>query len=226
MGISGTGIRTVRATVFTAMCVVLSSAAHVLLSGAALPVATVTAVTAAVFAVAFLLAGAKERRFPQIAAVLVPLQLTADTVLTTGQHACYGPAGGPVTGPLRLFGVDLVCGGDVGTPLATLAAGGHSPLADSSQPPAGPWLLLAAHLAVGLAAAGWLRCGEASLARVLSSAAAATFRPLLVAVAVWTAPARAARGIPRALRRRSLAPRPPALAHPVLRRGPPRPALA
>jgi hypothetical protein len=227
MVISAHGFRVVRAAVFAALCVTLAAGAHVLLSATPLPWTTVAAVTAVVFALALLLAGERERGFGPIAALLVPLQLAADTVFTSGQAACYGPDGGPVTGPLRLLGVDLLCGGgDFGTPLAYLASDGHAPLA-APPDPAAPWVLLAAHVAVALAAAGWLRCGEAALARVLRAAVAAGFRPLLLAVhavAARLAPRRPAG--PRPAHRGPAALVPALLAHSVRRRGPPRGALA
>ncbi|MET7614868.1 hypothetical protein ABZX97_27710, partial [Streptomyces seoulensis] len=121
MDISGTQLRAVRAALFTAFTVTLSTASHVLLSRSPLPVATVLAVAAGVFAAAYALAG-RERGFGPIAALLVPLELAADTVFTTGQHACYGRAGGPVAGPLHAVGLDLLCrGGAVGGPRAPVA---------------------------------------------------------------------------------------------------------
>ena len=66
-------------------------------SEAALAAGQCVAVT--VFALAYALAG-RERGFGRIAALLIPLELAADTVFTTGQHVCYGRAGGPVAGPL------------------------------------------------------------------------------------------------------------------------------
>ncbi|TDC10584.1 hypothetical protein E1265_31120 [Streptomyces sp. 8K308] len=216
MGISASWIRVLRAAVFAALCVTLATGAHVLLSGAPLPLPTVALVAAGVFAVTLLLAGDRERGFWPIAGLLVPLQLAADTVFTAGQATCYGPGGGPVTGPLRLLGVDLFCGGgDLGAPLAGLAVSGPGPLTAS------PWLLLAAHLAVGLLAAGWLRGGEAALARLLRATMAATFRPLLLAVAAVAAPRPARRPLPHPIEGERPAPALPVLAHSVLRRGPP-----
>ncbi|MGP3981330.1 hypothetical protein [Streptomyces sp. KR80] len=224
MDISGAPLRTLRAALFTALCVTLSAAAHVLLSGAPLPATTVAGLTAGVFVIAYTLAG-RERGYGAIAALLVPLELAADTVFTTGQHACYGQAGGPVTGPLRSVGVDLLCrGGDLGTPLARMASRDTvAPLPEVASDPATPWLLLAAHVAVGLAAAVWLRRGEAALARLLRSVAGFAFRPLLIAVAAVTAAARPPHRAPRPAGR-PRADRPcPKLAHSVGRRGPPCP---
>ncbi|MCX5269142.1 hypothetical protein [Streptomyces sp. NBC_00199] len=226
MDISGTRLRAVRAALFTAFVVTLSTASHVLLSRAPLPLNTVAAVAAAVFALAYALA-ARECGFGRIAAWLIPLELAADTVFTTGQHVCYGRAGGPVAGPLASFGWDVLCGDGtrVGTPLAQVAGGtgatglgGHL----THVYPAAAWLLLAAHICVGLIAAAWLRRGERALVQLLRAATATTFRPLLIAVAAVTVRrAPAARRLPRPARRAATA-RDRLLVHSLGRRGPPR----
>ncbi|MGW1542773.1 hypothetical protein ACWCPM_21475 [Streptomyces sp. NPDC002309] len=224
MDISGTHLRAVRAALFTAVVVTLSAASHVLLSRAPLPLGTVAAIAATVFLLTYALAG-RERGFGRIAALLVPLELAADTVFTAGQHACYGRAGGPVAGPLRTFGLDVLCAGEVGSPLARMAGttGGDqvaSVLAHAH--PETAWLLLGAHVGVGLVAAAWLHRGERALAQVLGAMAATTFRPLLLAAAARTVrPAAApAPRLPRATRRTAPA-RDLLLAHSLGRRGPP-----
>ncbi len=240
MDISGTQLRVVRAALFTALVVTLSAASHVLLSQVPLPLTVVGALAGLVFAVAYALAG-RERGFGAIAGLLVPLELTADTVFTTGQHLCYGAAGGPITGPLRSVGVDVLCGGDVGagsaqlgrvgtvgTPLASVTGPGHGAAALLASPgPAVPWLLLAAHVTVGLLAAAWLRRGESALAGLLRAVAATAFRPLLIAVAVVGT---ARRSVRRAARPAPYGPHLLAharlLVHSVGRRGPPRSACA
>ncbi|MFB6990062.1 hypothetical protein ACFC0C_19920 [Streptomyces sp. NPDC056178] len=238
MDISGTQLRVVRAALFTALVVTLSSASHVLLSRVALPLNAVALLAGAVFAVAYALAG-RERGFGSIAGLLIPLELAADTVFTTGQHLCYGAAGGPIAGPLRSVGVDVLCGGggigagaarvgDVGTPLASVTGAGHTTAALLASPgPAVPWLLLAAHVTVGLLAAAWLRRGESALAGLLRAAAVLAFRPLLIAVAVVGTARRSPR---REARPAGRGPHPLAparlLVHSVGRRGPPRSACA
>lgn len=250
MDISGTQLRTVRAALFTAVVVTLGTTSHVLLSRVPLPLNTVAAVAAAVFLLAYALAG-RERGFGRIAALLIPLELAADTVFTTGQQVCYGPAGGPVAGPLRSVGWDVLCGSRtaVGTPLARLSGGGAQRLHEgwwsgdgragtdtdrlaallAHADPATAWLLLAAHVGVGLLAAGWLRRGERALAQLLRAAVATTFRPLLIAVAaVAVRRTRTARRPARPAPRRS-APRTRLLVYSLGRRGPPcspAPALA
>ncbi|WDV51031.1 hypothetical protein PV963_11985 [Streptomyces coeruleorubidus] len=225
MDISGIQLRAVRAALFTAVVVTLSTASHVLLSQIPLPMGTVAAVAAAVFVIAYSLAG-RERSFGRIAALLIPLELAADTVFTTGQHACYGRSGGPVAGPLRSVGLDVLCGGgEVGTPLARMAgATGTDRLAAvvAHADPATAWLLLGAHVGVGLAAAVWLRRGERALAQLLRAVAASTFRPLLLAVAAVTVTrAPAGRRLPSRLAERTPTARDRILAHSPGRRGPP-----
>ncbi|MGW4605158.1 hypothetical protein ACWENS_18030 [Streptomyces sp. NPDC004532] len=223
MDISGTQLRAVRAALFTAVVVTLSTASHVLLSEVPLPMGTVAAIAGAVFVVAYALAG-RERGFGKIAALLVPLELTADTVFTAGQHACYGRAGGPVTGPLRSVGLDVLCsGGTVGTPLTRVTGTGTDRVAAllAHADPATAWLLLAAHVGVGLLAAAWLRRGERALADLLRAAAATTFRPLLVAVAAVSVRLYPARRAPRPAHRAVTA-RSRLFVHSLGRRGPPR----
>ena len=224
MDISGTQLRAVRAALFTSLVVTLSTASHVLLSRAPLPLNTVALLTAAVFAVAYALAG-RERSFGRIAALLIPLELAADTILTTGQHVCYGQAGGPVAGPLRSVGFDVLCGDNssVGTPLARVSGTDPHRLATvlAQADPATPWLLLGAHIGVGLLAAAWLRRGERALAQLLRAVTATTFRPLLLAVAAVTVRRTAPhRRLPRPARRTTTA-RGLLLAHSLGRRGPP-----
>jgi hypothetical protein len=187
----------------------------------------VGAVAAGVFVTAYALAG-RERGYGRIAALLIPLELAADTVFTTGQNTCYGRAGGPVAGPLHAFGFDVLCqGGAVGSPLAQMTGARGRPealLAHAS--PTAAWLLLAAHVGVGLLAAAWLRRGERALVQLLRAVAATTFRPLLLAVAAVAVRRTPARRLPRPAPRRTPA-RDLLLVHSLGRRGPPcSPALA
>ncbi|MCO8305899.1 hypothetical protein [Streptomyces sp. RKCA744] len=224
----GTGpqLRAVRAALFTALCVTLSSASHVLLSRVPLPLGTVAALSVAVFALAYALAG-RERGFWSIAALLIPLELAADTIFTTGQQACYGESGGPVAGSLRSMGVTVLCGGgDLGGPLPGVSQNGVATPLAATVNSATPWLLLAAHVAVGLLASAWLRRGEAAVGRLLGALAAFAFRPLLLAAAVRAAAFRPLRPAPRPARPVRPAPALPLLMHSVVRRGPPCSAAA
>lgn len=224
----GTGpqLRAVRAALFTALCVTLSSASHVLLSRVPLPLGTAAALSVAVFALAYALAG-RERGFWSIAVLLIPLELAADTIFTTGQQACYGESGGPVAGSLRSMGVTVLCGGgDLGGPLPGVSQNGVATPLAATVNSATPWLLLAAHVAVGLLASAWLRRGEAAVGRLLGALAAFAFRPLLLAAAVRAAAFRPLRPAPRPARPVRPAPALPLLVHSVVRRGPPCSAAA
>ncbi|MES5822988.1 hypothetical protein [Streptomyces sp. RG80] len=224
MDISGTRLRALRAALFTALVVTLSTASHVLLSRVPLPLNTVALVAATVFLLAYALAG-RERSFGRIAALLIPLELAADTVFTAGQHICYGAAGGPVTGPLRSVGWDVFCGDgtSVGSPLARVTGTDTDRLAGAlaHTDPRAAWLLLAAHIGVGLLAAGWLRRGERALAQLLGAATATTFRPLLLAVAAVAVRRTPAARAPRHPGRRTTLVRDRILVHSLGRRGPP-----
>lgn len=196
-----------------------------LLSRAPVPLSLVAGLSAVVFLLAYAAAG-RERGFWRIAALLVPLELAADTVFTSGQHVCYGPAGGPVAGSLRSVGFDVLCGGAFGAPLpAVVSPDSTAATLLNSPDPALPWLLLAAHVSIGLLAAYWLRHGESSLSGLVRAVAVFAFRPLLIAVTVVGT----ARGSVRRRVRPADRPRPARtrlLVHSVGRRGPPSLALS
>jgi hypothetical protein len=83
------------------------------------------------------------------------------------------------------------------------------------------WLLLGAHIGVGLLAAAYLRRGERALTELLRAATALGFRPLLLAVtAVSGRRTSAVRRLPRATHRIATA-RERLLVHSLGRRGPP-----
>ncbi|WP_030022860.1 hypothetical protein [Streptomyces monomycini] len=97
-------LRLLRAAVFTAVCVALSAAGHMIGSCAAVPLWTLGVGCAAVFAVAAPLAG-RERSLPGIAVALAVGQLALHTVFALGQHrmatapeAATAPAGGGLSG--------------------------------------------------------------------------------------------------------------------------------
>ncbi|WNI15106.1 hypothetical protein [Actinacidiphila sp. ITFR-21] len=212
-------LRVVRAALFAALCVTLSSTSHVLMAHTPLPLFAVGGAFAAVFTLAYLLGG-RERGFWAIAGLMVPVELAVDTLFTSGQQACYGPSGGPVTGSWRTLHEAVVChGSQVGGGLAAVPGGQAAQQMPST---ALPWLLLAAHVSVGLLASWWLRSGETALLRVLRSTAAAAFRPLLFAVAAAGPVTAPPPGRPRpAARSAAGAPSARPLLHAVVRRGPP-----
>lgn len=209
-------MRAARAAVFAALCVTLSSATHILISGAPIPLPMVAAVTLGVFAVTFAL-GARERGYVAITAALIPQELAADALFNAGQNTCYGPGGGPVTGSWH----SLVCHGEDGGVL-----GGHARAATAAVSGGGlsvsPWLLLLAHVVVGLVAGLLLRRGEHWLHR----GARTVFRPLLVSLAALAAAPAVRRPAPRRSAPPAAARALPLLLHTLVRRGPPVPAAA
>lgn len=213
-------LRALRAALFAALCVTLSSTSHVLLARVPLPLTAVGGAFAGVFALAYLLGGRQERGFWAIAGLMVPLELAVDTLFTTGQQQCYGPSGGPVTGSWRSFHEAVMCHGSPAQ-VRLAALQGAAPQMPSNVL---PWLLLALHVSVGLLASWWLRRGEAALQRVLRAVVATAFRPLLFAVAAVRAAATPRLPRPRPAARDSFR-APPALPllHSVVRRGPPVP---
>ncbi|KPC61700.1 hypothetical protein [Streptomyces chattanoogensis] len=87
----GCGHRAVRAGLFTALCVALSAASHVLLSGTPLPPAALAAVCTGVCAAAYALTG-RERGFGAAAALLVPLRPAGRELLCRGGESGTPPA--------------------------------------------------------------------------------------------------------------------------------------
>lgn len=208
-----TQLRLVRAALFTALCVTLSATSHVLLSQDPLPSAMLAVAAVGVFAAAFLLAG-RERAFWQIAALLIPVELAVDFLFTKGQDSCYGASGGPLAGSWRSV-TGFVCGDPATAATAVELPGGF----------VSPWLLLAAHVLVGLLATWWLRRGEAAAHRLLRTLTAYAAAPLrLVFAAVPATPEIAS----PARRDGQVFPSPAeeAFRHSVVRRGPPCPAPA
>jgi hypothetical protein len=119
----------------------------------------------------------------------------------------------------------VLCGDGtpVGSPLAQVTGTDTDKLGGllAHADPATAWLLLGAHVCVGLIAAAWLRRGERALAQLLRAATATTFRPLLLAVAAVTVRrSPAARRLPRPTRRTTTV-RERILVHSLGRRGPP-----
>ncbi|MGA5817903.1 hypothetical protein ACPC54_08600 [Kitasatospora sp. NPDC094028] len=179
MTTSSHAIRALRAAVFTALAVPLSALGQVVITGRPLPLSLVATATAVVFLVSAALAGG-ERRLLHITGVMVPVELLLNTTFNLGQTGC-GPA---LSEQVPTRGVNLlVCGG--GSMDGSLLGG---PLGHAGQlaPAVTQLLLLLAHLAIALAAATWLRLGDAALSglaralRALGEALAGPLRALVL----------------------------------------------
>ncbi|MET8627617.1 hypothetical protein ABZW30_28375 [Kitasatospora sp. NPDC004669] len=172
----GIAVRTARAAVFTALLLTLSVGGHVLLTGTPLPGTVVVMATVAVFGAALLLSSA-ERAFVQIAAVLVPLELTLNAMYYVGQDTCR--AGARPGGDLL---PDLLCGG---SPVHGLGSVPALPGQLTGAQLAGVFFL---HLTAALVAAVWLRLGEKAVFRTLTALTALAARPVRILLA-WLLPA-------------------------------------
>ena len=223
---AGAGMRLLRTTVFTAVCVVLAAAGHTLASGATVPGWSLALGWVAVFSVVAPLAG-RERTLPGISAMLAAGQITLHIAFGVGQavaqprglHAMPGMPDMPgMAGMLAPAGTVPPSGGGVHClafvlPLCSL-----------------PMLL--GHLLAAVVAGWLLRRGEAALWRLvrLSVRGAAGLAALSPAVlrrahALLSAPAAGGTGPLRRGRRRSAqpadGPRTVLLRHSLARRGPP-----
>ncbi|MEE1929944.1 hypothetical protein V1J52_17435 [Streptomyces sp. TRM 70351] len=240
-------LRLLRAAVFTAACVALSAAGHVLAAGAGVPWWAVGAAAALVFALAVPLAG-RERSLPGVAAGLAVGQSALHALYGSAQWASGAGGRGQDDAGVVAFARSLLCN-DAARPLTAeqarqvlddaglggLAAGhaGH-PGPDSGVTEAAlglaSWPMLLAHLTAALAAGWLLRRGDAALwllVRLSATAAdglllralrsALACLRLLCGAAVPHAP-----GVRPGTRDEAVPPAPGALRHSVVRRGPPR----
>ncbi|MFF2348333.1 hypothetical protein ACFVVL_01000 [Kitasatospora sp. NPDC058115] len=206
--------RTLRAAIFAALLVLLAGLGQVLVTGRPLPLGTLALAGAAVFAVAFALAG-RERGYRAVAAVFLPLELGLSALFDLAQSTC------PSLPPGTARGLEpLLCGGG--------SLGGFL-LGHGLSRPAGLVVLLLLHGALALAAAAWLRSADAALrsvartVRILGDFAqrfpAAAGRLLLLITAPLPARPVARVPFPRASRVR--VPAESVVLRPAVRRGPP-----
>ncbi|MFD9413692.1 hypothetical protein ACFWC9_03045 [Streptomyces goshikiensis] len=192
---AGAGLRTIRAAVFTAVCVVLSAAGHAVASCATVPWWVLGIAFLAVFAVAATLAG-RRRTLPGIAAGLTVGQLGLHALFGLGQHsAAAAPAAGGATSSdtsLAALAAQLVCGGnsvplspadarrvleaaglDPAAMAGQAAAQGHTAHAHLTQAATAPTTglfspaMMTGHLLAALAAGWLLGRGDAALFRLV-----------------------------------------------------------
>ncbi|MGA5817978.1 hypothetical protein ACPC54_08980 [Kitasatospora sp. NPDC094028] len=211
--------RTLRAAVFAALLVLLAGLGQVLVTGRALPLGTLVPAALAVFAAAFALAG-RERGYPAVAAVFLPLELGTGALFDYAQASC------PTLPPEAVHGFrPLLCGGG--------SLGGFL-LGHGLSAPVGALLLLLLHTVLALAGAYALRRADAALtglARAVRTLGAFLHRHL-PAAARWLrllaapVPDRPVARVPFPRASRVLVPAEDAVVRPAVRRGPPVFALA
>ncbi|MFI5796694.1 hypothetical protein [Streptomyces sp. NPDC051677] len=190
-------VRSLRAAVFAAMCVLLAAAGHGLATGDTPPPWADGAGFLAVFAAGWLL-GARERSLPGIGAAMLATQ--------AGLHVAFDAARSRTTAHTM--------------PAMAMTSGHglhmHAHTATAMAPHA-----TAAHVLAALAASWWLRRGEAALWKLLRRAVA-----FLPGLAAWWRDVPVPLPVPPLLPAAAPAAVPPRqllLRHAVSRRGPPTP---
>ncbi|MER7837887.1 hypothetical protein ABTY98_18780 [Streptomyces sp. NPDC096040] len=189
-------VRSLRAAVFAAVCVLLAAAGHALAMGEMPPLWADAAGFAAVFGLGRVLAG-RERGLPEIGAGMLLTQ--------AGLHFGFDAAHAATSAP---------------TPTTAMSHMSHMSMAGMAQHPhAMTAHATLAHVVAALVASWWLRCGEAALWSLLRRTAA-----LVPGLAAWwrDAPLPAPAGRPLRAPADPVRPRRLlALRHAVSRRGPP-----
>jgi hypothetical protein len=173
-------LRGARAAVFAAVCVGLTAAGHVWMSGAAVPPWSVVLAFALLVGAGYALAG-RQRGFLPIAALMLAGEL--------GQHLLFSAAQGATSATTATASVpalprflsgrvvppsDWICGMASSASSSGMGARGHGSFgarlaADLMTGRAGHDAvgMIAAHAAAGLLCAWWLRCGEAAVFQTL-----------------------------------------------------------
>lgn len=223
---AGAGMRLLRTTVFTAVCVALAAAGHTLASGATVPGWSLALGWLAVFSVVAPLAG-RERTMPGICALLAAGQIAL--------HLAFG-VGQAVSQPRGLHAMpgmpDMPGMAGMLTPPGTAGPNGGGVRCLAFVLPLCSLPMLLGHLLAAVAAGWLLRRGEAALWRLvrLSVRGAAGLAALSPAVlrrahALLSAQTADAAGPLKRGRRRAArpddGPRAVLLRHSLARRGPP-----
>ena len=152
-------LRGARAAVFAAVCVGLTAAGHVWMSGATVPLWSVALAFALLTGAGYALAG-RQRGFLSISALMLVGELGQHLLFSAAQGATAVTTSAPAL-PKFLSGrvvpsSDWICG------MASSAS--SSGMGARGLDAAG---MVAAHAAAGLLCAWWLRCGEAAVFQTL-----------------------------------------------------------
>ncbi|MFD8007271.1 hypothetical protein [Streptomyces mirabilis] len=220
---AGWGLRTMRAAVFAAVCVLLAALGHVLMSGSTVPWWTMAAGFAATTGVGWCLAG-RERGL----ALVVPAAVVAQGALHSAFSLAQSAASGAGTGSVAHAMSDMSMGSmsmdamDMGS-IGAMATGrsehaGHLAQLAHGMGGTSSFGMLAAHALAAVLSGLWLAYGERAAFRVLRAVAGWLAAPLRLLLALPAPPRRPSL---RPTRERSeRVPRLP-LAHTIISRGPP-----
>ncbi|MFE2477016.1 hypothetical protein [Streptomyces sp. NPDC059389] len=207
--------RAFRAALFAAICVLLASLGHLLMSGATVPWWALAAAAAATGALAWFLAD-RERGLLTVTCATIAVQAVLHTAFSLAQAAARPqavPPPPPGTGGHAHHAAHAMADGGMAMQMPMQMPAGHVP---GSSSPAG---MLAAHLLAALLCGLWLAYGEQGAFRVLRALACLLLVPLRWA---FRLPAPADRPRPRVRPgRRAGTLRGLLLVHAITSRGPP-----
>ncbi|WP_329281467.1 hypothetical protein [Streptomyces sp. NBC_01451] len=221
---AGWGLRTIRAAVFAAVCVLLAALGHVLMSGSTVPWWTMSAGFAATSGVGWSLAG-RERGFPLVVSVVVVAQGALHSAFSWGQSAMPGSGTSPVAQdmsgmPMGSMSKDTMDLGSMGSmPMGHAAHAedlGHMTHGTGGMSALG---MLAAHTLAAVLTGLWLAYGERAAFRLLRAVAGRLAAPLRLSLAALPVPPR--RPSLRPTRERTERIRRLTLTHTIISRGPP-----
>ncbi|MER5662362.1 hypothetical protein [Streptomyces mirabilis] len=220
---AGWGLRTMRAAVFAAVCVLLAALGHVLMSGSTVPWWTMAAGFAATTGVGWCLAG-RERGLALVVAAAVVAQGALHSAFSLAQSAASGAGTGSVAhamsgmsmGSMSMDAMDMGSIGSMSTGRSEHA--GHLAQLAHGTGGTSSFGMLAAHALAAVLSGLWLAYGERAAFRVLRAVAGWLAAPLRLLLALPAPPRRPSL---RPTRERSeRVPRLP-LAHTIISRGPP-----
>ncbi|MFF3705141.1 hypothetical protein [Streptomyces phaeochromogenes] len=230
---AGWGIRTVRAAVFAAVCVVLAALGHVMMSGSSVPWWTMAAGGVVTGGAGWCLA-ARERGLPLIVTVVVVAQGLLHTGFSLAQSAAPPVARDSMGGAGRDMGSAHMGSVPIGsihtgsTDAMDMGHMGHMGSGPMAHPAHGmddmdgmsSLGMLAAHLLAALLCGLWLAYGERAAFRILRAVAGRLAAPLRLLLHAMPAPPHRPRvRVPRRSPDRS--PRRLLLVHAITSRGPP-----
>ncbi|MFD9509530.1 hypothetical protein [Streptomyces mirabilis] len=220
---AGWGLRTMRAAVFAAVCVLLAALGHVLMSGSTVPWWTMAAGFAATTGVGWCLAG-RERGLGLVVPAAVVAQGALHSAFSLAQSAASGAGTGSVAhamsgmsmGSMSMDAMDMGSIGSMSTGRSEHA--GHLVQLAHGMGGTSSFGMLAAHALAAVLSGLWLAYGERAAFRVLRAVAGWLAAPLRLLLALPAPPRRPSL---RPTRERSeRVPRLP-LAHTIISRGPP-----
>ncbi|MGW3290694.1 hypothetical protein ACWDR3_39285 [Streptomyces sp. NPDC001002] len=210
----GWSSRAIRAAVFAAVCVVLASLGHVMMSGNPVPAWALVAGLVATGSAGWCLTG-RERGRPLIVTVVVGAQTVLHSAFSLAQSA----AGEPATATMNMGSVDSMDMGHMGTSHMDSVHMDAMHMGDTSTGGMSSSGMLVAHLLAALLCGLWLAYGEKAAFRILRAVAGRLAAPLRLLLALPTPTDR-----PRVRGRRFLSDRAPRLlllVHAITSRGPP-----